>query len=383
MEQNALTVVDKSHAPAISEALKGGLVRKTLFDLSQNDFDRLIAIAKMYAASSLNSGKKWEDYFLIMSKGMEIGFQPMASIGMISIIKGVPALDGKGMLALIYASELLEDISIDSSDTACTVSMTRKGIRKPFSFTFTVENAKAMGLTGKDGNNYQKQPKVMLKWRAIANCSREAFPDVLGGLYTIEEIASESVTVLEDGTMQISTPSVPALPAQTPAQSPSRDINDVDKMIFGEEDASEEKPLISVWLENLSNWIYSFPNPVNGQRNWIVNLAKVVYPMYKHENHLQNGIIAALDSGEISFSQSVDKAALNLFIHRCGAEWGLSDSDLPALLEKALGMSLKTHLENNPRDYGTVWAALKGLMDELNEVPEEAQETGDLEGFPE
>lgn len=230
MPDQNLAVVEKPQPFSDSEKglLKPNLVRKTIFDLSDQEFTRLDKMAHIYAVSSFNNnkGQKYEDYWLIMLKGMELGFQPMAAVSMISIIKGQPALDGKGMLALIYASELLEDIQIDSSDTACTVIMTRKGVRSPFRSTFTIEDARKMELVeGKSGKtNYQKQPKIMLKWRAIANCSREAFPDVLGGLYTMEEMSPENVTVFEDGAMEITVPLLTE-------SSPPRDINNVDEWV--------------------------------------------------------------------------------------------------------------------------------------------------------
>lgn len=42
-----------------------------------------------------------------------------------------------------------------------------------------------MGLSTKD--NYQKQAKTMLTWRAIAEACRMTFPDIIMGLYVPEE----------------------------------------------------------------------------------------------------------------------------------------------------------------------------------------------------
>jgi hypothetical protein len=103
------------------------------------------------------------------------------------------------MLALIEQSKLLEDISITGDAKSCTVMMKRRG-RSPHTFTFTMEDAKALGLA--DKSNYRTQPKVMLQWRAIGACSRIVFPDVIMKLYTPDEMGAD-VTITEDGGMEV------------------------------------------------------------------------------------------------------------------------------------------------------------------------------------
>lgn len=198
----ALTIPPKSEmhaADGIVTRMRTDLPR-SIFEMTEPEFNRLATLAKMYAVSSFSQkAKKESDYFLIMMKGLELGLRPMTAVDFINIVQGVPVIDGKGMLALINSSLQLEDMTIDSQPDKCTVTMTRKG-RTPHTVIFDIDRARQMGLANRD--NYKKQPGTMLKWRAITDCARVVFPDVIGGLYTPEEIDPDGWTVQDDGSMK-------------------------------------------------------------------------------------------------------------------------------------------------------------------------------------
>lgn len=134
--------------------------------------------------------QKPEHAIAIMLKGRELGVPPWTALTKIQIIQGTPTTAPELMLALIYKSGELADMQIDSQETACTVTMTRRGM-SPITATFTMEDAEKMQLAGKD--NWKKQPATMLKWRAVSACARVAFPDVIQGMYTPEEIAPDTM----------------------------------------------------------------------------------------------------------------------------------------------------------------------------------------------
>ena len=56
----------------------------------------------------------------------------------------------------------------------------------------------------------------MLKWRAISACCRVLFPDVIQGLYTIEEISPDT-QVDEEGALSIAQPTPTTPKLQAPA----------------------------------------------------------------------------------------------------------------------------------------------------------------------
>jgi len=125
-----------------------------------------------------------------------------------AIIDGRPTIWGDAALALVQASGLLisirEEIHEDATQpninrltAICTV--TRHGRAEPVTKTFSVEDAKRAGLWQKPGP-WTDYPKRMLAMRARAFALRDAFPDVLAGLYLREEI--EPVTTSQQSTME-------------------------------------------------------------------------------------------------------------------------------------------------------------------------------------
>jgi hypothetical protein len=135
----------------------------------------------------------------IIMLGRELGIPPWASLSTINVIQGKPTVSPQLMLALINRSGQLEDMYIEDDGTRCEVGMVRKG-RTSHSFSFSMADAKAMGLDNKD--NWKKQPAIMRQWRAVAGCARVVFPDVILGLYTPEEMGAD-VSVDGEGNMSV------------------------------------------------------------------------------------------------------------------------------------------------------------------------------------
>jgi len=168
------------------------LVPKSILSLSPVQMSSIQFLAQTLVKSSLTYKKDRtvDDLILIMIKGVEIGLAPMAAISFIHVIQGTPSLSPQGMLALIYASGQLEDMTISDDGTTCTVTMKRKGL-SPHSETFSIEKAKELGLGGRDA--WRKQPENMRKWRAVSACARIVFSDIIHGLYTTEELHPDVV----------------------------------------------------------------------------------------------------------------------------------------------------------------------------------------------
>jgi len=140
--------------------------------------------------------------------GMEVGLSPIAALQRMAIIDGRPTIWGDAALALVQASGLLisirEEIQEDATQpninrltAICTV--TRNSRAEPVTKTFSVEDAKRAGLWQKPGP-WTDYPKRMLAMRARAFALRDAFPDVLAGLYLREEI--EPVTTSQQSIME-------------------------------------------------------------------------------------------------------------------------------------------------------------------------------------
>lgn len=175
-------------------------VRRSILTISEGQVARIKLLATMMSESQLEYGKmKPGEIFIKMMKGLEIGLEPVASMDLIDVIKGKPTLKPQGMLALAWGSGLMESLSITDDGKTCTVKMKRVG--NPVHIeTFSTEDAKLMGLAGKD--NWKKQPVVMRKWRTVSKSCKVVFPDIIQGMYIPEEISPETVVDADGGIVE-------------------------------------------------------------------------------------------------------------------------------------------------------------------------------------
>jgi len=149
--------------------------------------------AEELASSSLvpkaYTGKP-QDILVAMQWGAEIGLAPMQALQNIAVINGKPSVYGDAAMALVQASPHCEDIEEyfegEGTPNPTAVCVAKRKGRKPVIAKFSVEDAKRAGLWGKQGP-WQAYPKRMMQMRARGFALRDAFPDALKGLITVEE----------------------------------------------------------------------------------------------------------------------------------------------------------------------------------------------------
>lgn len=157
------------------------------------------ALATMAAKSGLCKTRQPADAFFVIMYGYELGIPAMTALRTIHIINQTPVCSGEAMLALIRRSGKAE-IKITGDDNQAVVYMKRKDTGEEYTATWTLERGTKAGLTTKQGSNWGKFPQAMMKWRGVSECAKFLFSDVIGGLYTFEEIAPDTA-VNEDGSM--------------------------------------------------------------------------------------------------------------------------------------------------------------------------------------
>jgi len=126
-----------------------------------------------------------EQFLLITALGKELGLKPLASLRLIHIIENVPVVSGQLLLSLVRHHKGPDALRITESDPEHAVVEVREG-QFTRRFVFTLEDARRAGLSGKD--NWRKYPEQMCTWRAVAMAARACYPEVLSGLYAIEEV---------------------------------------------------------------------------------------------------------------------------------------------------------------------------------------------------
>jgi hypothetical protein len=128
------------------------------------------------------------DTFLAIAYGMEIGIPPVSSLRAVAVIKGKPSLYADAMVGLVLASGKAKYFTcVESNASGATYETHRIGSPKPVRKSFTLDDAKQAKLLSND--NYGKYPSAMLEARAKSKLARDAYPDLLHGIYSAEEVA--------------------------------------------------------------------------------------------------------------------------------------------------------------------------------------------------
>lgn len=182
-----------------------------------------INYAEKLAASGLipDTYKKNPPNVLVaVEKGEALGIHPMVALEEINVIHGRTSMSATLMMSLARSAGHTVRAVGDANSARCTI------IRKDdpdFEHTVTWDQAKAQQnqLWGK--GHWQKNPELMLKYRAISECVRMACPEVLAGVkYTPEEVVEITGTEYRE-------PAAPAQPAPSQTQdnaSAPQQVND-------------------------------------------------------------------------------------------------------------------------------------------------------------
>lgn len=126
------------------------------------------------------------DVLVVMLTGRELGVSPLTAIRSIHVVQGRPVLDAALIVALVKKSPACMYFQlVESTATRATYETQRKGEPRPTTMSYTIEQAKAAGLTGKD--NWRNHPDAMLRARASSALARAVYPDLVLNVLTDEE----------------------------------------------------------------------------------------------------------------------------------------------------------------------------------------------------
>lgn len=114
--------------------------------------------------------------------GQELGLGPMESLRSIHVVEGKPTLSAELMLSLAIRAGVKHKWT-ENTNLAASIRLSRAG-QEADTFSFTMEDAKRAGLTGKQ--NWRKYPSAMLRARCLSAALRAYCPDVLGGSVYVE-----------------------------------------------------------------------------------------------------------------------------------------------------------------------------------------------------
>lgn len=147
-------------------------------------------LAALVEGGFIPKGCSKEEAFARVVAGASMGMKPIQAINGIAMINGKPTLHSDSIPCTVMASGLVNGMKYkftgEGETLACTFYVRRKGIEEYQEWTYSMEDAKKAGLLSNPV--WQKHTKKMLFNRARTWCFRNTFPDVIGNVYTPEEI---------------------------------------------------------------------------------------------------------------------------------------------------------------------------------------------------
>lgn len=212
-------MTDTPNLPAKAPLRGGG----TVLAIIPQDIDQVwrmagMAVAGQMAPKSLVDNKSPEEAqaacAIAIMAGAELGLSPLMALRSYAVVNGRPSLWGDGIKAVVRQSGLCEYIRTGSDQTKGWCESKRKDTGEIKRVEFTLEQAKAAGLTEKTGPWKAGYRDVMMERRATHRCLNDLYADVLGGIASAEE-------AMEDGPIPDEPRQVQQRP--TPPEPPADD----------------------------------------------------------------------------------------------------------------------------------------------------------------
>lgn len=148
----------------------------------------------------LPKGCTKDEAFARIVAGASMGMKPIQALNGIAMINGHPTLHSDSIPCVVMASGLVTGMKYkftgEGDALACTFYIRRKGVEEYQEWTYSMEDARKAGLM----NNpvWKNHTKKMLFNRARTWCMRNTFPDVIGNVYTKDEIEDVDFDVIPE-----------------------------------------------------------------------------------------------------------------------------------------------------------------------------------------
>lgn len=172
------------------------------FSLSGNIFSsaRGFALAQRIGTMLSKSTIVPKDYqnnlgncVIALEMATRMNTSPLLVMQNLYIVNGRPAWSSKYCIAVInnshrYKTELQFDMKGEGDNLSCYAWAEDCNGHVAKGPVVTMEMAKAEGWYGRNGSKWKTMPKVMIQYRAASFFARLNCPDLLMGLYTVEEV---------------------------------------------------------------------------------------------------------------------------------------------------------------------------------------------------
>lgn len=167
--------------------------------IALRSLDEYLRFGELCIQSGLSLGhKNAASVVIAVQFGAELGLSPMASLRNVHVFAGKPLPSADLLVAVALSHpDCLYFRKLEETTEKATWETHRRGNPAPTRYTFTVDDAKAAGLTNKD--NWKNYKPRMLSARSKAFLARDVYPDRLAGILTVEEAQDIEPTQASEG----------------------------------------------------------------------------------------------------------------------------------------------------------------------------------------
>jgi hypothetical protein len=122
-----------------------------------------------------------------------LGTSPLMVMQNLYIVNGTPAWSSQFIIAMInnskkYKTELLFDMQGKGESLSCYAYVEDKNGHKVVGPLIDMAMANAEGWVSKNGSKWKTMPEVMIRYRAASFFGRLNCPEMIMGIYTLEEV---------------------------------------------------------------------------------------------------------------------------------------------------------------------------------------------------
>ena len=211
-----------------------------------------VAAAKLFIESGFlpETIKTPAQALIVMQTGNDLCLTWTEAFRSINVIHGRPCMSAQLLIALCHRTREVEQAYIQETTPDKAVYLLKRKGQPAFVSIFTrIEADKARFSVAwdkdkqqwKTKDNWEKQPAVMLIWRAMSRAARFVFPDAICGIYTPEEIAEEVALSTDLETNETKVDEVMPAENQTSGEAATQPGSKSREENLGAEDIPDER----------------------------------------------------------------------------------------------------------------------------------------------
>ena len=163
--------------------------------ITPSSFTEVLAIAAVLVKSKLTPFDSADQVALVILDALEKGKPMVQHLQSRYVVHGRVGLYADAMVADVLSSGKARFIRpVETSDTICSWETVRSDWPEdaaPAIFSFSISDAKKAGFMS--NKKYVEMPQRMLSARAKSYLCRDIYPDVMAGVYSVEELEDEEI----------------------------------------------------------------------------------------------------------------------------------------------------------------------------------------------